>query len=544
LSSLVTVSNVLRLPTLASSTVVAGHDGLDHPVWNVGVVAGTEVTEWVKPGAVLLSTGHPLSEKEPSSLPDMIRQLEARGVSCLAVRLGSYGFDFTPELVQAADAVGLPVVQLTDDFAFDDILIDVLSLINVSLREVTDFAEQVHAALIETVIDGASLRTLTHNIARLLSARVRIYDANGGLLAGGGPDSDAPSPPSWSSLEEAVQELGVRNEVTSRIVLRLGSGRSPLGYLECDRPSSPLSQAEVRATERASTVAALALAQLAAVRAVESNYQGEVLTRVLRNELADPGEIRRRLRDIGWDPRPPLIVVVIGLSPNDTSQTSHAMAWLRSSALPLARSALGEGASGDMVAVIGSDLILIGPETGSARLESVARRVQSTYAQRAHLRLPGRLGIGVSSPVAGIEDLSVGFDQAVVAANASQRSSGAGRPIRFADLGVLGLVLAASGPAGLSSMGMRGLETIERLPDRERNELLTTLRVVLENNLNLAESARLLHFHYNTLRRRVKRLEQLVGPFTTDADTRLALSLMLRIRDFRQGYIAADDVGH
>ena len=146
--------------------------------------------------------------------------------------------------------------------------------------------------------------------------------------------------------------------------------------------------------------------------------------------------------------------------------------------------------------------------------------------------------VGVSRVVIGAPELAEAYAQAWEAIRVVRRLSGAGSVSRFDDLGMYRVLSMVPDSGELRSFLT---DTLGPLAARERegsvddDELRRTLIVLLETNLNVAQTARRLHFHYNTLRYRIGRLERMLGPFTTDAKVRGDLLVALAVLQMRGG---------
>jgi purine catabolism regulator len=140
--------------------------------------------------------------------------------------------------------------------------------------------------------------------------------------------------------------------------------------------------------------------------------------------------------------------------------------------------------------------------------------------------------LGVSRSAAQPQELAQAYEQARAAVRIGRRLHGNGARTSFDRLGVHRLLSLIDDGAELRGFVADVLGDL--VADTAENaDLRRTLAVLLETNCNVAETARRLHFHYNTLRYRIGKLERTVGPFTTDAMLRLDLMLALRVLEIR-----------
>jgi purine catabolism regulator len=132
-----------------------------------------------------------------------------------------------------------------------------------------------------------------------------------------------------------------------------------------------------------------------------------------------------------------------------------------------------------------------------------------------------------------LAQLPEAYEQARRAVNVGRQVHGPGSITDFDGLGVYRLLSLVPDGCELRGFVQETLGELVRRDDPEMSDLRQTLDVLLETNLNVAETARRQHFHYNTLRYRISKLERMVGPFTDDAHLRLNLMLALRIAKMR-----------
>lgn len=535
----ISVREVLGSPCLAHAHVMAGARGLDRVVQRLSVMAAAQGLPRTNPHELLLTTGPPLGETA-EDLAGLMAELERRQIAAVAVRLGRGTDALPPDMLAAADRLGLPIIRLPEEVAFDDIVNHLLTELLNYHAAVLARSEEAHRALVNVVLAGGGLGTLTSELSALLGGTVLVTTPDGRVLAQSDPPQGCPQvqrcfdPSGRFRVERFKHGLHSLEERGARVALvPVLAGALDHGRVVLIAGERPVDGSDVHVLERAAATAALVITKELAVAAVESKYQVDFLRDLLAGRAGEPEHTVPHCAALGWDIDRPVAVVVAELDtgPDPGPQPRglrpvherFATAWTMVVREHDPQAAVC-GFSQEVVVVMGAD-------DAAAASRTVRQMV-------AHVSGDGGGGrrtfsTGVSRVIERSALLPQAYEQARRAARVGRQMHGPGAIADFDSLGVYRLLSLVPDSAELSAFVRETLRELATRDDQEAADLRTTLQVLLDNNLNVAETARALHFHYNTLRYRIGKLERLLGPFTTDPHLRLNLALALQVLRMR-----------
>src|SRR5437764_7627898 len=124
----VPLRDALNLPALDGARVLAGATGLGRTVRYVNVMEVPDILDWVKPDELLLTTTYPLRD-DRAALAELVPRLAQKGLAGLAVKPARYIDEVPRPMLEAADQLSFPLLELPSRTALADIINAVLGLI-------------------------------------------------------------------------------------------------------------------------------------------------------------------------------------------------------------------------------------------------------------------------------------------------------------------------------------------------------------------------------------------------------------------------------
>jgi len=554
----VRVRDLLDVPSLGLR-LLTDVSGADRAIRHVYTTDLTDPSRYLTPGDLVL-TGM-LWCREPGDADRFVRVLVKAGAGVLGA--GEALGEIPDEVIQACGRHGVTLLAVPAETSFASVTEEVARRLNGDRATAMTKVLGRRRLLLSAVAEGAGLDAMFRLMGREIGAECWLLTGTSRVVGGTGASLPRPMavrlaceylkadrlPATVRVGGPRVTEVGEGKYTTFSLFGVGGEPRITSWFLAApgqDQDWAPELRESV--VELAADVA-LERARLSAGRAGDRKLAEAIVTMLASEgaEGAAPAEIASLMRAAGLRPDGNYLVAALGAEADRVSGP-NAEHWRSDLAEELA----GPDADGAVVAALGEEIIVLvpvpaaggaQPGDSAAPEKAAAAGTPAAHAFAARLRAAQpvlecdrsriRVSVGVSAPAEGVAALAGALHEAQSARRLAVIRAGTGTGavsvVTSDEVASHELLLASVPGSVLRSFRDRLLGPLLAYDERHRAELLPTLREYLACSGSWHACAAAMYVHVNTVRYRIRRIEELTGRDLSSLDDQVDFFLALRI---------------
>lgn len=143
-----------------------------------------DVTKYIPQNTLLIMTGMVFRD-EPEKMCRFLENLNECHCAALAIKLGRFLDTLDEKVLQTADALGLPILQIPMNKTLGNVYHDLLSFIWNNQNEHLLGALNAQQKISNLILQGSSLKNILENISMIFGRPVMVMDLFGNILAYG-----------------------------------------------------------------------------------------------------------------------------------------------------------------------------------------------------------------------------------------------------------------------------------------------------------------------------------------------------------------------
>lgn len=295
----ITVRDALKLGGLKKGRVIGGFEGLDNTVRYVSVL---EITDdqvadpalWYRGDELMISALYSVRD-DVSAQVKQLERIAACGCAGLVLcHEGIYLKEISPELINAADRLKIPLIVVPKEIGYIDIINPVLEEVISIQKEELEYALNVQNKMTDLILEGKGLKKVASEISKILQCPFLIVDSEHRILTKGYHNQKGSTilneiinnKQLCEELLESDQEKSVQINNCQCFNIPVRSGKNIFGKLLLFR-GRPFEKLELVAIDEISKAVMLILTQKIAKKEEMLRAQREFLDELLTGSIQD-----------------------------------------------------------------------------------------------------------------------------------------------------------------------------------------------------------------------------------------------------------------
>lgn len=547
----ITVKEALGLGILPKARLIAGHEGLDRPIYYVDIMEVPDPDKYFRSGLLLVSSWYAIRNDEEAQCR-LVKAAADVGAAGFALKVERYLGQVSQRVINLANQCKLPIIEIAKDVPYIEITHPLLTKIISNQAFRLEYYLKVHKLFRRVALEGGGYEAIAQTLYSLISNPVIICDAKGRLSA-----CFLEGELDWSSFKTGMIILDETDIFYLRYVdhyvhRSLGPDKDrflvfPIrieadtyGYWLVREINKVCTELDFIALENASTVAALEAAKRATVIEAEHHLRYDFIDDLIRGNLVSEEAAQARALALGWEFKPPVVVIVVDIDGFgaivESKQDEEYAKTVKAKMLAATQAVIASHSHSSIVISSSDSCIAVVSLPSSGRNKKNGKWLFDLLIQ-LQVDLKTELD-DISVSIAASElywkllDVGLGVREAAELMEIGRIVFGPGQIATKDKIGTYRLFYRWGQLEGMKEFCQELLGPLIKDDAESCTDLVHTLRLYLENGTSVKKTAQSLFIHENTLRYRLRKIERITGLNLRSPSTYFKLMLALHILPF------------
>ncbi|MEN2665972.1 PucR family transcriptional regulator [Listeria aquatica] len=500
------LKELLSLVELSKMKVLAGHQGLLHEVKSVTIMDNPDIIYWMEENELLLTNGFFLKDYTATQMIQFIDELVKKKSAALFIKFKRFIVAFPKEVLDYAESIGFPIIEVPIELSWTDVSEPVNRYLNEKQFYFLHQAMNLRNDMLKLLLSGGTLDELCDLTAKSLDKELAIYDLKMKQIGTSKNFNHTLFSIAHRTkktlhrytlpLDELIkyEHYSIATPKKVFFLLPIHYEKDVWGYIILETSlSKPLIYADLSKTEQMAALAVVELSKINELKKIEKKYYTEFITHLVMGEIKTTEEIFQRGKQLGRTMYEKYIVCL--LEHSKKHQLEEIVDSLRITFTPK---------------TLVKECLYLEKDDHYLLLFPVIEEATASYS-KLYDRL-SKQGILSISKEHSILEIPSAYKEAKFAYSCQELMQN--NQIFFEKTGILQLFFTSENELAYSFIRSYYDDLIQPLVDYDdlkNTELVKTLQMYINHDLNIYHTAQHLYIHENTLRSRIRRIESITS---------------------------------
>lgn len=521
------LEKILEKSIFSGAAVVAGHRGLNKEVQSVNMMDAPDIIDFLKAEQLLLTTAYSIKNR-PEALLELVEQMAKQGCAGLGLKIQRFLKVIPEDVIELADHLEFPIIELPVEPSLGEVVNESLKLILEERTEELDYALDIHRKFTDIIISGKGLHEVVDRLAKLIDSPVVLFNHRLETIAASKKYGEDFYYEVAYQINEALKSRDITSQEKLTLTIQFPYMKEkkiatifPVqtnvyqkGFLIVFKHITEEASTTILAIEQAANVTSFELMKLHAVEQHARLLKNEFLTDFVEGNYTSEEDVAKRGRFYNLKSNHHYICISSKLDKDEDMYDS--LLDSSESHMQMYKDSIYEQLEvwlryyyNDFIIFTKGDLYIILVETEGFTEDpesQVAEKLEKIQAE-IHENLFISMSFGVGNIAEQLLHVPNSYQESLDALRSGYRSQ---KKLFIQNCNTKGVteLLRTVAPQKLKDFYTSSLKSLANSTRKDEQDLIETLSVFIEKNCQIADTAKELFIHRNTVIYRIKKCEE------------------------------------